>query len=310
MDIPSIDALHDAIRHATGHADDIVRLKAVGGGSISQACIAETSAGKWFVKLNRAGLLEMFEAEADGLRALAECREVRVPSVVDTGLCGDHAYLLLEHVDMHPLPHGAVAAAAGRALAALHRIAGRKFGSEFGCEFGWIRNNLIGSTPQRNRLHGDWAAFFGEERLLPQLALVRARGGPAALIDKGERLAARLSTILGDHRPEPSLLHGDLWGGNAAVDSAGKLVLFDPAVYVGDREADLAMTELFGGFPPEFQAAYRDAWPLADGYPRRRTLYNLYHVLNDFNLFGGGYGRQAERMIDALLADADGGPVA
>ena len=109
MHTPSIDALHQAIRHATGQTDDIVRLKAVGGGSISQTCIAETSAGRWFVKLNRAGLLEMFEAEADGLRALAECRELRVPSVVGTGLCGDHVYLLLEYVDMRPLPRGATA---------------------------------------------------------------------------------------------------------------------------------------------------------------------------------------------------------
>lgn len=293
-DLP-IDELHEAIRRATGRADEIVRLQAAGGGSISRACIAETADGKWFVKLNRAGLLGMFEAEADGLRALAGCAAVRVPRVAGCGVAGESAYLVLEYIDMRPLPHGPAAASAGRALAALHRLAGR--------EFGWERDNFIGSTPQQNRLHADWAVFFAEERLRPQFALARQRGGAAALIDRGERLAERLPALLDGHRPEPSLLHGDLWGGNAAVDAAGKLVLFDPAVYFGDREADLAMTELFGGFPPAFHAAYREAWPLADGYPRRRTLYNLYHVLNHFNLFGGGYGRQAERMINALLAE-------
>jgi len=289
------DSLKESIRRVTGSPCDIERLTSVGGGSISRAMIAETGDGKWFVKLNRAGLLDMFDAEADGLHALQQCSALRVPRVAGTGFCGQDAFIVLEHLEMRSLEGTDASRTAGRALAELHRITGDGFG--------WRRDNYIGSTPQSNRSHASWPDFFAGERLLPQLALARARGIPATLVDRGARLADGLHALFADYHPIPSLLHGDLWSGNAAVDADGKLVLFDPAVYFGDREADLAMTELFGGFPPEFHAAYRDAWPLADGYAQRRTLYNLYHVLNHFNLFGGGYGRQAERMIGSLLSE-------
>lgn len=290
-----IDSLNESIRRVTGSSCRIERLTSVGGGSISRAVIAETRDGKWFVKLNRAGLLDMFDAEADGLDALRRCTELRVPRVAGTGCCAQDAFIVLEHLEMHSLESAAASRAAGRGLAELHRTTGDAFG--------WRRDNYIGSTPQSNLSHPSWPDFFARERLLPQLELARANGGAPALIAKGERLTEELHALFADYRPVPSLLHGDLWSGNAAVDADGKLVLFDPAVYFGDREADLAMTELFGGFPPAFHAAYRDAWPLADGYAQRRTLYNLYHVLNHFNLFGGGYGRQAERMIEGLLAE-------
>lgn len=286
---------NEAIRLTTGDAAPIVRLTEIAGGSISRSLVAETRNGKWFVKVNRAGLLAMFEAEADGLRALAACPEVRVPRAAGCVRCGGHALLVLDFIEMRPLRGGPEGEKAGRALAALHRIAGQ--------DFGWRRDNFIGSTPQSNRSHRHWPEFFASERLMPQLNLATQRGAPAALIDKGNRLADGLRAFFSGYRPVPSLLHGDLWGGNAAADPDGRLVLFDPAVYHGDREADLAMSELFGGFPAAFHAAYRDAWALAEGYAQRKTLYNLYHVLNHFNLFGGGYGRQAERMLDALLAE-------
>lgn len=289
------DSLNESIRRIAGSACSIERLTNVGGGSISRAMIAETRDGKWFVKLNRAGLLDMFDAEADGLNALRQCSALRVPRVAGTGCCAQDAFIVLEHLEMRPLEGAATSRTAGRALAELHQMTGDTFG--------WRRDNYIGSTPQSNRSHPSWPDFFAHERLLPQLALARTYASSATLVDRGERLADALHALFVDYRPVPSLLHGDLWSGNAAVDADGKLVLFDPAVYFGDREADLAMTELFGGFPLTFHAAYRDAWPLADGYPARRTLYNLYHVLNHFNLFGDGYGRQAERMIDALLAE-------
>lgn len=286
---------NEAIRLTTGDAAPIIRLTEIAGGSISQSLVAETRNGKWFVKVNRAGLLAMFEAEADGLRALAACPEVRVPRAAGCVRCGEHALLVLDFIEMRPLRGGPEGEKAGRALAALHRIAGQ--------DFGWRRDNFIGSTPQSNRSHRHWPEFFASERLMPQLNLATQRGAPAALIDKGNRLADGLRAFFSGYRPVPSLLHGDLWGGNAAADLDGRFVLFDPAVYHGDREADLAMSELFGGFPAAFHAAYRDAWALAEGYAQRQTLYNLYHVLNHFNLFGGGYGRQAERMLDALLAE-------
>ena len=187
------------------------------------------------------------------------------------------------------------APAAGQALATLHRIGG--------AAFGWNCDNFIGSTPQTNRPCATWPEFFARERLLPQLVRARHQGHGGRWIEAGERLAGCLHVFFADYRPQPSLVHGDLWHGNAGVDASGRLVLFDPAVYLGDRETDLAMSELFGGFPAGFHAAYREAWPLAAGHAQRKTLYNLYHVLNHLNLFGGSYREQAERMIGTLLAE-------
>ena len=289
-----IDSLNEAIHRSTGKTCRVVHLTATGGGSISRALVAEAENAKWFVKINSIELLDMFKAEIDGLNALSKCREIRVPHVVAAGRADQEAYLVLEYLDILPLSD-ASAASAGRALAALHRITGNGFG--------WSRDNFIGSTPQSNQFHQDWPEFFARERLLPQLDLARRNGHPGTLIDNGERLSEKLHLFFSGYRTSPSLLHGDLWHGNTGLDRDGKLVLFDPAVYFGDREADLAMTELFGGFPAAFHATYRDAWPLAEGYPQRRTLYNLYHVLNHLNLFGSSYRPQAQHMISALLAE-------
>ena len=289
-----IAGLNDAIEQFTGRRCAIRRLVDAGGGSISRAFIANTDQGRWFVKQNRSERLDMFVAEADGLQALAGCRDLRVPRVIGSGAIGADAFIILEYVELHPLrsPNGATS---GRALAALHRTNG--------AQYGWHRANHIGSTPQTNRTHAAWPEFFKNERLRPQLALAERHGYGRELIDNGIHLTEKLPALFSAYQPQASLLHGDLWSGNAACDSGGRLVVFDPAVYYGDREADLSMTELFGGFPASFYEAYRDAWPLADGYPQRRTLYNLYHVLNHLNLFGGGYLRQAQHMIGSLLAE-------
>jgi fructosamine-3-kinase len=173
-------------------------------------------------------------------------------------------------------------------------------------EFGWERDNTIGSTPQINAPHGDWVTFYRDHRLRFQLGLAARAGYGGTLQRLGEELAAGMAAFFTDYRPLASLLHGDLWGGNQAVTRQGEPVVFDPAVYFGDREADIAMTELFGGFDARFYAAYRAAWPLDAGYGVRKQLYNLYHVLNHLNLFGGGYGGQAERLMRALLAETRG----
>jgi fructosamine-3-kinase len=183
----------------------------------------------------------------------------------------------------------------------------RESSADVDATYGWPRDNFIGGTPQSNQSHRTWAGFFAAERLQPQLALASRNGMERNLRDQGERLAERLSSFFLDYRPAPSLLHGDLWSGNAAQIAegvaAGTPVIFDPAVYRGDREADIAMAELFGGFSESFYAAYRAAWPLDPGYETRKTLYNLYHVLNHFNLFGAGYLGQAQRMIVRLNAE-------
>ncbi len=285
--------LDEAISRYLGTPSHIGRCLSIGGGSISQALVAQSERTRWFVKLNSAERVDLFAAEADGLAALRACSALRVPAVVTHGISGRQAYLILEHLELQLLRESA-AANSGRALAELHRITGEGFG--------WHRDNFIGSTPQSNASEPSWPLFFAHQRLQPQLDLARARGCKENLTTDGERLVEKMPALFDSRPPSVSLLHGDLWHGNAA-SVAGQLTLFDPAVYFGDRETDLAMSELFGGFPGRFHAAYREAWPLTDGYEQRKTLYKLYHVLNHFNLFGGGYLQQAERMIAALLAE-------
>jgi fructosamine-3-kinase len=265
----------------------------VGGGCINRAVRLEDDRRSFFVKLNSAGLLDMFAAEAEGLREMADTRSIRVPEPICHGTADGQAFLVLEHIAMGR-PGRDAAAEAGRQLAAMHRGEGERFG--------WHRDNTIGSTPQPNPPSASWSAFWRDQRLGFQLRLAARNGFGGRLQSRGERLLGCCAALL-HHDPRPSLLHGDLWGGNLGYDGAGHPVVYDPAVYYGDREADLAMTELFGGFSGAFYAAYREAWPLAPGYEVRKTLYNLYHVLNHLNLFGGGYLGQAEGMIDRLLAE-------
>ncbi len=269
------------------------RWTACGGSSLNDTWRFDADGARYFVKVNGVARRAMLDAEADGLGALARAAAVRVPTPVACGAADDGAFLVLEWLDF---AGGGRDAALGRALAQLHRVTGP--------EFGWHRDNTIGTTPQQNATADDWATFFCDRRIAPQLALAVDHGHRGRLQRDGERLLAAIPGLLAGHAPPPSLVHGDLWSGNAARLATGEPVIFDPAVYYGDREADLAMTELFGGFGADFHAAYREAWPIDAGYPIRRTLYNLYHVLNHLNLFGGGYLRQAEAMIGLLLAEA------
>ena len=266
---------------------------ALGGSSLNATWRLDAAGRAFFVKSHAAARLPMFEAEADGLRELGRANAVRVPAPIAAGAADGVAFLALEWLE---LARGGRDAALGRSLARLHRTTGPRFG--------WHRDNTIGTTPQDNAWMDDWATFFRDRRIAPQLALAARSGGREALLRNGERLLAAIPQLLAGLTPVASLLHGDLWSGNAAQLAKGEPVLFDPAVYFGDREADLAMSELFGGFGSDFHAAYREAWPLSAGYTMRRDLYNLYHVLNHFNLFGGAYGDQAQAMIARLLAEA------
>ncbi|HZV54147.1 MAG TPA: fructosamine kinase family protein [Rhodocyclaceae bacterium] len=250
--------------------------------------------GRRFTKSAAAVALPMFEAEAAGLAALRTTGTVRVPEVISCGLVENQARIDLEYLDLRGLDRTS-GAMLGRQLADLHRHTGERFGFE--------SDNWIGGSPQENGWRDNWALFYAERRLRPQLRRARDNGMERSLAQQGESLAERVSAFFLDYHPPPSLLHGDLWGGNASALADGTPVIFDPATYYGDRETDVAMTELFGGFPESFYAAYRAAWPLDPGYETRKTLYNLYHVLNHFNLFGAGYLGQARRMIEKLLAE-------
>jgi protein-ribulosamine 3-kinase len=275
-----------------------VRLHAqarrVSGGSISDAWRYETDRGPIFVKVVALAAKHMLVAEAAGLKELADAAAVAVPRVLATGSSEAHAWLALEWIDFGESSQSAQRLL-GEALARQHRVRQARFG--------WDRDNTIGSMPQVNTWGEDWVAFLRERRLGFQLDLARARGASARQVDRGRRLCEGLGAFFATYRPAASLLHGDLWGGNWGTTREGVPLIFDPAVYYGDREADVAMTRLFGGFSGEFYAAYESAWPLDEGAPLRTDLYNLYHVLNHYNLFGGGYLSQAQTMIDRLLAE-------
>jgi protein-ribulosamine 3-kinase len=257
---------------------------AVSGGCIHRCYRATIDGETRFLKVNDAAFARTFAAEAAGLRALraAGCR---VPQPAAHGVEAGHAYLAMEWLE---LDSRGDFAALGRMLAQLHRNEGARFG--------WDEDNFIGATPQKNGWYESWAQFWRERRLAPQLELARINGFHIVPVN--------VERWLEDHQPTPSLLHGDLWSGNAGFlatgANAGSPVLFDPAVYYGDREADLAMTELFGGFPREFYSAYREAWPLDAGYEKRKHLYNLYHLLNHLNLFGGSYLGQVDKTLGLL----------
>jgi protein-ribulosamine 3-kinase len=267
--------------------------RAVHGGCIGDSYRLATATGPVFVKLASAVRRPMLEAEARGLAELAAVGALRVPAPRALGDTVDGCFLALEWLDFGA---GSPAADArlGEGLAVLHRCAAP--------QFGFAADNFIGSSRQPNGWADDWVVFLRERRLGFQLELAARNGHGGRLQDRGQRLLAELDVFFATYRPTPALLHGDLWGGNWGTDTTGQPVIFDPAVYYGDREADIAMTRLFGGFGPGFYAAYVSAWPLDAAAGTRRELYNLYHVLNHLNLFGGGYRAQAEAMIDQLLA--------
>lgn len=264
----------------------------VGGGSINECYAWGCDGGLLFVKLAPRTALAVFEAEAAGLAQLARAQALRVPRVLARGTTDTAAFLALEWIESAATDARAQARL-GEGLAALHSLTAPQFGLE--------RDNFIGSTAQVNGWLPDWAHFFRDRRLRPQLALAAARGFEPLVGEAGARLLEAVPALLAGHRPAASLLHGDLWSGNWFAAAGGEPVLFDPAAYYGDREADLAMTRLFGGFGSRFYEAYNAAAPLAPGWQMRGELYNLYHVLNHANLFGGGYATQARALMQRLL---------
>ena len=281
------------ISHSTGAPFTVQTTVPLGGGCINQAYRVEGNGQRFFVKLNSPECLSMFEAEAAGLQEIRNSRTLHAPAPICWGGNTSEAWLVLEYVEMHG--GSGSGAALGEGLAAMHHVSSGKFG--------WTCNNTIGATPQINARSSSWIDFWRKHRLGYQLQLAKANGYSGRLQTQGERLMGQLDCFFPDGQPRVSFLHGDLWSGNYNFDETGQPVIFDPAVYYGDRETDIAMTELFGGFPGSFYAAYRSAYPLDADYATRKTLYNLYHILNHLNLFGRGYLNQAEQMMGKLLAE-------
>jgi len=286
------DSITASIGTATRQAFLLDKHTAIRGGWINQTFrISGKDGRQFFVKLNAADKLAMFSAEVAGLNEIATTQTIRVPQPVAYGIAGSQSFLVLEHLD---LGGSGDSVSLGKQLAAMHRCSSG--------QYGYMQDNFIGSTRQPNAFSDDWVSFLRERRMKYQLQLA-SRNGYADLLDNlGLKLLDALPAYFEGYSPQPSLLHGDLWGGNHSYLPNGTPVIFDPAIYYGDREADLAMTELFGGYSSDFYTAYRAAYPLHEGYALRRDLYNLYHILNHANMFGGGYARQAEGIMRRLLA--------
>jgi len=269
-------------------------FQSVSGGCIHRALLGEDQGGRrLFLKLNEASRASLFEGERRGLELLDQAGAIRVPKPLAAGTAGETAYLLLEGLDLRNGGGPGGDERMGERLAALHghRSPDGRFGAG--------GDNHIGATSQPNGWKKSWADFFAERRLGHMLDLANARGGEFSETESTDTLAAARA-ILEAHGPAPSLLHGDLWGGNAAFDENGEPVLFDPASYYGDAEADIAFTGMFGGFGPGFYRAYRERRPAPAWVELLHTIYNLYHLLNHFVLFGGGYGESARRSMGEI----------
>lgn len=284
-------SIAEQIAQTSGQSFQIETQRSIGGGCINQAVAVADRQRTFFVKTNRAEQLAMFEAEYAGLKAMYESQTIRVPQPLCCGVAGNDSYIVMEWISLGS--HGADEAwqQMGKQLATMHQTTSPQ-------GFGWHRDNTIGSTLQQNGWWPDWGAFWRDRRLGPQFELAHSQRGQ---FPRRDELMSAIPRLLKGHTPKASLLHGDLWSGNAAITADGAPVILDPATYYGDLEADLAMTELFGRFSPSFYQAYQSVTPLDSGYAQRKTLYNLYHILNHFNLFGGSYVSQANRMIDQIL---------
>jgi len=282
--------LEDRFKSDFGSSFELHSAEPVPGGDINLGFQLDTSQGLFFIKLNTPDKLEMFESERDGLLELAKCSALVVPEPISVGQNSNAAFLCMSWLDLKPdLEHGPL----GEAIAALH--------DPIGLQFGARKNNFIGTTVQHNGWSDDWATFFWEKRLEPQIFLMleAASSFPEEALDP---LKIKVVDVLQEYSFVPSLVHGDLWNGNIGTTVDGKPAIFDPAVYWGHAETDLAMARLFGGFSEAFYTTYKASRPTLDGEEDRLLIYQLYHLLNHYNLFGGNYLDQCVRQIGKIMA--------
>ena len=259
---------------------------------IERKYLLPSDAGEFFIKLRSRDQYEKFACEQRDLHRLAQYEQIRVPVPLLCGVANQTAFMLLP---FHRLTEGSNEQwfQFGCELACLHQCQEQAM-------YGWDEDNFLGMTVQPNRWHKHWPQFFAEQRIGWQLSLLEEKDRLDETWNIDEIVDVVMRQLHG-HQPPPSLLHGDLWRGNTGFTEEGPL-LFDPSCYFGDREADLAMTELFGPFPAPFYQGYQSVWPLEPGYVERRDIYNLYHRLNHLNLFGDCFRQQATLAIAALLA--------
>lgn len=264
-----------------------VWLQSVSGGDTHQNFQASITGKDYFVKANGLANQQVLLTEFKSLQTINNLFADSYPQAIDVITLEQSVLLLMEYRAISSVTESA-AYQAGRLLAQQHQITFE--------QFGWDEANFIGSTPQTNQWQQSWPDFFAQSRLQPQLDLAIKQGLPKHCVERVEQMIVSLPTVL-NHQPKASLVHGDLWSGNIGV-ADGEPILFDPAPYFGDAEVDLAMTELFGGFPDSFYSGYQTILPIQQGYQRRKNIYNLYHALNHFNLFGSGYIVMVDRLSE------------
>ncbi|MCC5866531.1 MAG: fructosamine kinase family protein [Wenzhouxiangella sp.] len=271
-----------------------LRCQAIAGGDIAGSWLIDTNDQQLFVKTMPTRHGSVLSAEADGLAALAQAAAVRVPRVRGRGTETEFSWLALEYLPLNRRSREADVRL-GRSLARQHRHVGERYG--------WARDNFIGLSRQQNTVEDDWATFFLWHRLAPQLDMLESKDPDGRWGRYQRSLFETWLKRFAHHRPEPALIHGDLWSGNAAMADEAEPVIFDPAVHYADRECDLAMSRLFGGFSEAFYQAYEATWPLPADYQQRQSWYQLYHLLNHANLFGGAYLERAAGLIQRLIRD-------
>ena len=269
-------------------------VRKIPGGDINTSWALAAEKITFFVKLNTQRFADIHQCEATSLETIAKTGTINTPAVMFSGTFETYSFLVMEYL---PLSSSGNQRDLGRQLAHMHRHL-NPLGKQ--C-FGFKENNYIGLAPQSNTYHKQWVNFWVEERLHPQLLLAAKNNLAPTIIEKCQQLIARIGEFFNNYSPAASLLHGDLWSGNKGFVN-GQATIFDPASYYGDRETDLAFTELFGGFSEEFYRGYEEVWPLDTGYSQRKHIYNLYHLLNHLNLFGGSYAGACLRSLNQLLA--------
>lgn len=268
----------------------ITNKNAISGGDINSAYLISDAKNQYFVKLNDKNKLNLFEAEAFNINAIAQSQQIHSTEVITTGTTLDKSYLVLKYCNFtQPTPENW--ATLGKELARMHLLTTHG-------KFGWPHDNYIGSNNQPNRWQSNWRTFFAEQRIAWQLQLLAEKSIVFGDIDY---ISSICHDLLCHHKVEPCLVHGDLWRGNVGFINKTPII-FDPACYYGDREVDIAMTELFGQFPNEFYQSYHENYPLPPCYEQRKHVYNFYHILNHVNLFKGSYIEQAQALLSRIIA--------
>lgn len=262
------------------------------GGDISECYMISDGEQRYFVKCNTREFVNRFEVEADNLKKLRETNTVYVPELVHIGKSKHNSFIILNYLPTKPLDDEKSSYEFGVKLAMLHLWGEQK-------EYGFDTDNFIGSTLQPNSWNKKWSRFFSEQRIGWQLQLLAEKGISFGNISD---IVSQINEQLISHNPKPSLLHGDLWSGNVANSPFGP-ICYDPACYWGDRECDIAMTELFGSLTPQFYKGYNSISPIDLGYRDRKNIYNLYHILNHCNLFGGHYLDEAEQVLSTITQE-------